>query len=127
MLNCQSPLSLKAAILAALAVVGLSACQTQAVSQPAVLDAGDIESLARLKSAVARAMGKARVEFGPGDLTNSSEIAALPPRSGPFESHSLALPTYFDLAIKNGDCVVVERRTGDVFEASKVLCKPAES
>lgn len=127
MINRQAPLSLKATFLGALAVLGLGACQSQAVSQPAVLDAGDIESLARLKSAVAKAMGKARIEFGPGDLTTSSEIAALPPRSGPFESHSLALPTYFDLAMKNGDCVIVSRKTGEAFEAPKVLCKPAKS
>ena len=112
-------------VIAAIAL--LFGCQSHSEPQPAVLEAGDIESLARLKTSVAAAMAKSRVEFGPGDLTTSPEIAALPPRTGPFETHSLALPTYFDLATQNGLCVIVKRETGEVFEAAKVICRPLPS
>jgi len=34
------------------------------------------------------------------------------------------LPTYFDLAQKDGACVVIHRETGNIFDAPKVNCKP---
>ena len=77
-----------------------------------------------LKTAAASALGKARVEFGPGDLTASPQIAVLPPRAGPHETHSLALPTYFDLAIEKETCLIVRRDTGEVFAVPDVTCKP---
>lgn len=116
--------AIQMAICALCAATGLMACQATGSPTPAVLVRADAESLARLKSAVAAAMGKARVDFGSADLAASPEIPVLPPRPGPFEGQSLALPTYFDLAIKDGTCVVIERSTGKAFDASEVSCKP---
>ena len=101
----------------------LAACQSSTVLEPAVLERGDPDSLIQLKSAVAEAMEKPRVDFGAGDLTTSPEIAVLPPKPGPFETHSLAVPTYFDLARQNGGCVVIERESGNVYAAPGVSCR----
>lgn len=102
----------------------LANCQsTSAEPQPAVLEKADHETLARMKTTIATAMGKGRIDFGAIDLENSPQIPVLPPRPGPFEGQSLAIPTYFDLAIQNGRCVVVRRQTGEVIAVPEASCK----
>ena len=105
-------------------LVTLPACQTSSEPVPAILESADPETLANLKSVIAAAMGKPRVEFGAGDLTQSSEIAVLPPRLGPHETRSPAVPTLFDLAMVAGDCVVIQRATGEITPAPNTPCKP---
>lgn len=102
----------------------LVSCQTTAAHQPAVLEHADNETMARLSTAAAKAMGKSRIEIGAADLTRSPEIPVLPPRLGPFEMQSPAIPTYFDLTIEDGKCWIVKRSSGEVFEAEGVSCKP---
>ena len=114
----------RSSLLFVMASAVLAACQSAAGPQPAVLESADAEYIATLKTAAASALGKARVEFGPGDLTASPQIAVLPPRAGPHETHSLALPTYFDLAIEKEACLIVRRDTGEVFAVPDVTCKP---
>ena len=106
----------------------LVSCQsTSAVPQPAVLEKANNETVARLKTAIAAAMDKGRVDFGAVDLENAPQIPVLPPRAGPFEGQSLALPTYFDLAIEGGSCVVVRRSTGEAFSVPNISCKLLEN
>jgi len=103
----------------------LANCQSALpVPEPGLLVEADDEALARLKSAAALAMGKGRVEFGAVDLENSSQIPVLPPRPGPFEGQSPALPTYFDLAVQNGACLIIKRASGEAFKVEGVSCKP---
>lgn len=111
--------------IACLAVL-LGGCQSTEVVKPAVFKQADIETMARLKTTLAAAMKKGRVEIGPGDLTKSSQIAVLPPRLSPYEGLSPALPTYFDLAIQNGKCVVIRRNTGEIFEAPYASCRAVD-
>ena len=107
-----------------IASMSLAGCQSATVNEPAVLERVDDESVARLKTTIAAAMGKERIDFGVLDLSICSEIPVLPPRPGPFEGSSPALPTYFDLVISSGQCLVIKRSTGEVFEAEGIRCKP---
>ena len=112
-------------VIAPPASVILAACQATASPKPAVLETIDDTAIAQLESTIAAAMGKANVEFGAMDLANSSEIPILPPRPDMLEGHSPALPTYFDLAIENGTCLVIERSSGEAFQTEGVRCKLA--
>ncbi len=115
-------LRLKIAALAWAAV--LTNCQTSTSPQPAVLVQTDDETMAQLKSALALAMGTSRVEIGAAELTKAPEIPVLPPRLGPFEAQSPAIPTIFELAIQNDDCLIIKRSTGEVFAVAGISCKP---
>ena len=117
-------LLLPATTTAIIAGMFLASCQSASVNKPAVLERVDDESVARLKITIAAAMGKERIDFGAMDLATSSEIPVLPPRPGPFEGSSPAIPTYFDLVISSGQCLVIKRSTGEVFEAEGIRCKP---
>lgn len=113
-------------ISAVIAAYLLTGCQSlPSAAQPAVLVQADDEAIARLKSAVASALGKARVDFGAINLEASPEIPVLPPQPGPFEGQSPALPTYFDLAVRDGECIIIKRSSGEVFKADGLNCKPA--
>jgi len=103
----------------------LGACQSSAAAAPAVLETADARTIAELKSVLARAMNDASVDIGPGDLTQTSTISALPPRLNPIEDRSLAAPTQFDLMIRGGDCFLVRRDTNEEFALNGVACKPA--
>lgn len=113
-----------------LAVAGaflLGGCQSAGAPEAAVLEAADSQTMAEVKSVLARALNRASVEIGPGDPTKTPTISALPPRLAPSEDRSLAAPTYFDLAIKDGACVLIRRDTGEEFALTGVRCKPAQA
>lgn len=102
----------------------LAACQLGAnTDQLAVLDSADAETVETLKAALADAVGRANIELGPGDLTQSSTISVLPPPLGEFETHSLAKPTLFDLSKKGKTCLLTRQDTGDVFALEGVSCR----
>lgn len=113
-------------ILAANLALLSGACQSHAAATPAALEAMDSQTMATLKSTLALAMGTAGVELGPGDLTKTSTVSVLPPRPGPYEDRSLAMPVQFDIVLKDGACSVVRRETGETYELSGVSCRPLE-
>jgi hypothetical protein len=95
-----------AAIFFSAALAG--ACQsTAAAATPAVLTQADAATMARLKAALAKAMGRSPVELGPGDPTQSSVLSVLPLPPGPLEDRSLAKPTIFRLEIEGQTCLLV--------------------
>lgn len=92
---------------------------------PAVLVKADPAAMDSLRAALAKAVGKASVELGPGDPTQSPEIAVLPRRPGPLEGNSTAMPTMFRLETEDGACFVVREDGGARERVEGVSCRPA--
>lgn len=111
------------------AVAGLAACQaaTLTAPQPAVLTEVTPAAMETMTSVLARAVGRARVELGPSDLTQQSAIPVLPPPPGTHENRSLAMPVIFDLVIREGRCFVKEREGNRMHALPGVACRPAAS
>ncbi len=100
-----------------------SACQSYQTRTYAVLVTADSQTMAAVKSVLARAMNTASVDIGPGDLTKTSVISVLPPRPGLHEDRSTVMPTLFDIIIKGSTCFVVRRDTGDEHVLSGIACR----
>ena len=98
-------------------------CQSYDAAVPAVLETADSETMARVKAALADAVGRAQVELGPGDLTRTSAVSVLPPRPSPYEDRSLAAPVLFDIVMKGARCFVVKRDGGAYYALSGVSCR----
>ena len=113
----------------ALSVASLAAGACQSTAQPAakaaVLVKADAATMDRLKAALAKAMGRAQVELGPGDPTRSSEISVLPRPPGPAEDRSLAKPTIFRLEIEGDACFIARADTGAREKLDGVECRAA--
>jgi hypothetical protein len=106
-------------------VLAAAACQsTEAPRRHAVLAAADSATMEKLKAVLAAAMSTAQVELGPGDLTQTSTVSVLPPRLGPYEGRSPALPTQFDIMMRGAKCLLVRRDTGAEYELVGVACRP---
>jgi hypothetical protein len=101
----------------------LVACQTLASASPAVLVSSDAATLAALKSVLAAALGRATVDLGPGDPATSSAVSVLPRAPSDLEGRSAAMPERFDIAIKDGQCVVIRRETGEAFSLGAIPCR----
>ncbi|MDP3738892.1 MAG: hypothetical protein Q8R02_15970 [Hyphomonadaceae bacterium] len=99
------------------------ACQSTAV--PAVLTQADEAAMGRLRAALAKAMGQAEVQLGPGDPSQTSVVSVLPLPPGPLEDRSLAKPTIFRLEIEGETCVLVREDTGARVTLEGVDCRPA--
>jgi hypothetical protein len=113
------------AVTAALLAGGCqSACQTAAAA-PAVLTRADDATMDRLKTALAKAVGRPQIELGPGDPTQTSVLSVLPPRPGPLEDRSLAKPTIFRLEIAGKDCTAIREDTGARVPLVGVECRAA--
>lgn len=109
----------------ALAVLALGACKMTEGPVPAVLESANAVSVDALKSSLAGAMGQANVQLGPEDLATSSSVSVLPPRLGPNETRSMAMPEQFDLVMQGGDCMLIHRKTGETHPLRGVACRPA--
>lgn len=92
---------------------------------PAVLTSSDAAAMDALKAALAKAMGQAKVELGPGDPTQSPVISVLPRQPGMLEDRSLAMPTIFRLTLENGACFLVRESDGARQRVEGVSCKAA--
>lgn len=115
--------NVSAAILLSAALAG--ACQSTAQAAPAVLTHADDAAIARLKAALAKAMGRSPIELGPGDPTQTSVLSVLPLPPGPLEDRSLAKPTIFRLEIEGQTCVLVREDSGARVVAEGVACRAA--
>jgi len=80
-------------------------------------------NVAALKSALADAMGQAKIELGAGDLDQETRIAVLPPALSPSDDRSPALPTYFDLMMKDGSCVAIHAESKAQTPLKNVACR----
>ncbi len=112
-------------LLGAFGAAALTGCQSLESPVPAVLASADADTMAKLKAALATAMGQAHVELGPGDPTRSSTLSVLPRPPGPPEDRSLAMPTIFRLEIEGGGCFVVREDGGARARIEGVACRPA--
>ncbi|MFT3724179.1 MAG: hypothetical protein QM773_11380 [Hyphomonadaceae bacterium] len=112
-------------VLGAIGAVALMGCQSLGSPVPAVLASADADTMAKLKTALATAMGQAHVELGPGDPTRSSTLSVLPRPPGPPEDRSLAIPTIFRLEMEAGACFVVREDGGARARIEGVACRPA--
>ncbi len=102
----------------------LGACQTLAGSpSSASVDLGDPATRAAVTSALAAAVGRARIELGPVNDAETSVVSVLPPRPGPYETNSTALPVRFDIETRDGACVAVRRDTGAAYDLPGVKCR----
>ncbi len=111
--------------LLALTGLGTAACQTAGPPVPAMLESADDMTLARIKAVLAEAVGRADIRLGPEDLTSMSSVSVLPPRPGPHETHSTAMPTVFDLVTNGKTCMLVRRESGKSYRLDDVACRAA--
>lgn len=114
---------MKYRILTVSMLAGVGACQSS--PQPATLVDASPETLSALTGVLAAAVDRAQVQLGPGDLTKESVISVLPPRPGPLEGNSPAMPTIFDIVLVEGECFVQERQSGERFPLTGIACTPA--
>ena len=103
--------------------LALSACQTTAGSVRASVDLGDPATRQALESALGRAVGRARVEFGPSQSEITSSVAVLPPPPGPHETHAMVFPVIFDIVRENGVCVAIRRDTKEAYDLPGITCR----
>lgn len=115
---------MKYRILSISAFAGLAACQS--APEPAILDDVSPETISVVTGVLAAAVDRAQIQLGPGDLTRDSVISVLPPRPGPQEGSSTAMPTIFDIVLMDGDCYVQERESGEMFPLNGITCSPAD-
>lgn len=106
-----------------LSLVGLNACQSANPTVPAHLANTSEANVTALKSALASAMGQAEIELGAGDLDQETRIAVLPPALSPRDDRSPALPTYFDLMMKEGSCVAIHAESKNETPLLDVACR----
>lgn len=111
--------------LPALAVLLLGACQHQTPLVAAQLVDAPADTAQQIKVALARAVGRAEIELGAGELTGASTLTVLPPRLAPTETRSTALPTVFDVFVRGDTCVAVQRGAKVEISLPGVSCRPA--
>lgn len=104
-------------------LIAATSCATGGAQTPAVLSSSDAAAMAALKSALATAMNAPSVELGPGDPAQNSTVSVLPPRPGPYEGRSTAMPTLFDIVMRGDACFVVRRDSGEAFPLAGVSCR----
>lgn len=105
---------------------GAAACQTTAgaAAQEAVLLEQRDETLVVIKETIEKIIGPGRVNLGPVDLTRNSVIAVLPPKPGPYEGNSPAMPRYFELMTDGERCYVRERGEATLHTLTGIRCRP---
>lgn len=127
----MSRLLAAAALLAGCAVTsadgtlaGGTSTDRSSVDGPALLGDAPGADLAPLRAGVAAALSRGQVAFGAPDPRAEPTLSVLPPRLGPFEQRSAALPAVYDLRLRGGACVLVAR-DGEVVPLPNVPCRPA--
>ncbi|MCA8902272.1 MAG: hypothetical protein KDA53_13605 [Hyphomonas sp.] len=113
---------LLAGLAAGTALLTGAACQTHDPMTPARLETTDTENVAALESALAAAMGRAKVEIGVADLAVATRVSVMPPPLGEYETHSVAMPVQFDIMLEDGACALVRVDTGERFAAPGLAC-----
>jgi len=112
-------------LLAAAGALGLAACQTTGAPQPASLTQATPQAIDALKSVLAEAMGRTRIDLGPGDLTRETVVTVLPLPIGPHEGNSVSMPTRFDVLIDGRGCYLRREGSDALLELRGVSCRAA--
>ncbi|ESQ80333.1 hypothetical protein [Asticcacaulis sp. YBE204] len=103
------------------AALVLSGCQTQAAAVPARIDLSDPAAHQAVTAALAKSVGRAKINLGPVD-PDGRVITVLPPAPGPLETHSTALPIRFDIVREGGKCYAVRQDTKARVALPNVTC-----
>ncbi|MEO0466215.1 MAG: hypothetical protein AAF216_06705 [Pseudomonadota bacterium] len=111
-------------VTALLATLGLAGCHTTSMQPAEVMD-NSPETRAALSSQLGSAVGRARIDISPVDLSGASTVSVLPPPLGQMETASTAMPTSFDIMTSDGACYAVHSKTGEVVALEGVACEPA--
>jgi len=110
-------------LLAAAGALGFAACQTSGAPQPATLAQATPQAMDALKSVLAEAMGRTRIDLGPGDLTRDTVVTVLPLPIGPHEGNSVSMPMRFDVLIHGGRCYLRREGSDALLELRGVSCR----
>lgn len=102
----------------------LAGCEAE--PQLATLSDASPETVEALTFVLASAVGRANVELGPGDLTRQPMVSVLPPRPGPMEGNSTAMPALFDIVLLDGDCYARAHSDGVLHVLPGLTCVAAE-
>lgn len=101
----------------------LGGCQTLSASQPATVNLGDSLTKAVVVATLSKAVGRVHITLGPSDEDRVSTLAVLPAPLGPHETHSVAMPTYFDIIKRGESCFAVERQSQKAYPLTGVKCE----
>ncbi len=97
----------------------LSACQSLAQDGGARVDMADPATRSAVTAALSEAVGRGHIEIGPSD---GRVITVLPPKPGPYEGNSPAMPVRFDIEKRGDQCVAVRHDTGQAVPLPGVTC-----
>jgi hypothetical protein len=102
----------------------LPAACSHAPARPAVLERTDEMSLAALRTAIERDLGRSPIAFGAGDPSVRPEVSVLPPPLHPLEDRSLVLPTLYRIEAAHGRCYLVREGASARLLLEGVSCRP---
>lgn len=102
----------------------VGACQHNPSAVPATLADDTPATLEALKSGLGKAINRAQIELGAGNLTASSTVTVLPPRLTEHETRSPATPLVFNLFVQDGACFAIQAGTEAEIPLPDVPCKP---
>jgi hypothetical protein len=97
----------------------LSAGQSGAGDGRAHVDMNDPATRSAVTAALSDAVGRARIELGP---TDGHVLTVLPPKPGPYEGNSPAMPIRFDIEKRDGTCIAVRHDTRQAYDLPGVTC-----
>lgn len=100
----------------------LAACQSVAGDGRAHIDMNDPATRSAVTAALSDAVGRAHIELGP---TDGHVLSVLPPKPGPYEGNSPAMPLRFDIEKRGDTCVAVRHDTGQAVALPGVTCTAA--
>ncbi len=105
-----------------LAVLWTGGCQTVTAPSTAQVDLSHAPTYAAVAGVLAKAVGRARVELGPQGGGKVAVVTVLPPRPVSPETNSPAMPITFDIRMKGGLCVAVNRETHENYPLTGIAC-----
>ncbi len=82
------------------------------------------ESVDALKTALAAALGRGKIELGADDPTTGPVVSVLPRATSALNDRDPLKPAVFDLVLQEGACVAISRSTGDRIALTGVTCRP---
>jgi hypothetical protein len=97
----------------------LASCQSVAGDGRARVDMNDPATHAAVTAALSEAIGRGHIELGP---TDGYIVTVLPPKPGPYEGNSPAMPIRFDIEKRDETCVAVRHDTGKAYPLPGVTC-----
>jgi hypothetical protein len=106
-----------------IAIISLGACQHHAQPLPAVLSDGSEETLNLLKSEMAAALDRSRVQFGGRRPHAIIGVRHCSTPLGPNETRSTAVPERYRLEIQGQTCFAVHEKSDARIELQNTPCR----